>query len=146
MGFFEFVFGTVDILAVVAFVFATLFITSFLKSALRQFPGICFWLDNDFAKVCLSWAVGAVVFIVMHLTLTDFPALMERSALIFRRRSCIGFGRRMTVSRQGTSANTGDLSTGRHAATSATGQSKIHQLDWLHSYPNGCPHFGTTTK
>lgn len=73
MGFFEFVFGKVDILAVVAFVFATLFITSFLKSALRQFPGICFWLDNDFAKVCLSWAVGAIVFIVMHLTLTDFP-------------------------------------------------------------------------
>jgi hypothetical protein len=60
MGFFEFVFGKVDILAVVAFVFATLFITSFLKSMLRSSPAICYWLDNDFAKVCLSWAVAAI--------------------------------------------------------------------------------------
>ena len=73
MGFFEFAFGKVDILAVVAFVFATLFITSGLKSALRKFPGVCFWLDNDFAKVCLSWAVGAGVFMALHVTLTDFP-------------------------------------------------------------------------
>jgi|GEM_PF-3445008 len=73
MGFFELVFGKVDVLAVVAFVFATLFITSGLKSALRRFPGICYWLDNDFAKVCLSWLVGAGVFAVLHLTLTDFP-------------------------------------------------------------------------
>jgi len=73
MGFFEFVFGKVDILAVVAFVFATLFITSFLKSALQRFPRVCYWLDNDFAKVCLSWTVGAGVFVALHLTLTDFP-------------------------------------------------------------------------
>lgn len=73
MGFFELVFGKVDVLAVVAFVFATLFITSGLKSVFRKLPVICYWLDNDFAKVCLSWAVGAGVFSVMHLTLTDFP-------------------------------------------------------------------------
>jgi uncharacterized membrane protein YjjP (DUF1212 family) len=73
MGFFELVFGKVDVLAVVAFVFATLFITSGLKSVFRKLPVICYWLDNDFAKVCLSWAVGAGVFAIMHLALTDFP-------------------------------------------------------------------------
>jgi hypothetical protein len=73
MGFFEFVFGSVNVLAVVAFAVATLFITWVLKGVLRRFPQCGIWLNDDFPKVLLSWAVGAVVFIVMHLTLTDFP-------------------------------------------------------------------------
>jgi hypothetical protein len=73
MGFFTFVFGEVDILAVVAFIFATLFITSGLKALLAKSARWCAVLDNDFAKVCLSWIVGAAVFAAMHLTLHAFP-------------------------------------------------------------------------
>jgi hypothetical protein len=73
MGFFEIVFGKVDVLAVVAFAVATLCITWALKGILRRFPKCGVWLDDDFPKVLLSWAVGAVVFMALHFTLTDFP-------------------------------------------------------------------------
>jgi hypothetical protein len=73
MGFFELVFGQVDVLAVFAFVFATLFITSGLKSALNKHVTLCALLDVDFYKVLLSWAVGALVFVGFHFTLHSFP-------------------------------------------------------------------------
>jgi len=73
MGFFELIFGKVDVLAVVAFVFATLFVTDGLKRAMNRVLWFCRALESDFFKVCLSWLVGAGVFAVLHLTLTDFP-------------------------------------------------------------------------
>lgn len=82
MGFFEFVFGSVDVLAVIAFIFATLFITSGLKALLAKHPKWCAWLDNDFFKVCLSWIVGAGVFFAMHLALHSFP-ITEQTILQF---------------------------------------------------------------
>lgn len=81
MGFFEFVFGAVDILAVIAFVFVTLLLTSGLKALLAK-TKICAVLDNDFAKVCLSWVAGAGVFLAMHLLLHSFP-VTERTILQF---------------------------------------------------------------
>ena len=73
MGFFEFVFGKVDILAVVAFVFSTLCVTWVMKKWLLRKPGVAYWLDDDFPKLMLSIAVGAVVFVAMHFTLPAFP-------------------------------------------------------------------------
>jgi hypothetical protein len=73
MGFFEFVFGKVDVLAVVAFVVATLFVTDGLKRAMSRVMWFCRALESDFFKVCLSWLAGGAVFAVMNLTFPAFP-------------------------------------------------------------------------
>ena len=73
MGFFELVFGKVDVLAVVAFVFATLCVTWLMKKLLLRNPRIAYWLDDDFPKLMLSIAVGAGVFVALHFVLPDFP-------------------------------------------------------------------------
>jgi hypothetical protein len=82
MGFFEMIFGKVDPLAVVAFVVVTLGITYFLKKAIVGRPRLCYYLDDDFPKVVLSWFVGAGVFMAMHFTLHDFP-ITELTVLQF---------------------------------------------------------------
>ncbi len=73
MGFFELVFGTVDVLAVFTFALATLGITYLLKKVIVTRPRLCYYLEDDFPKVILSWLVGAVVFVALHFTLHNFP-------------------------------------------------------------------------
>jgi len=63
MGFFEEIFEKIDILAVVVFVFATLFVTQGLKGLLRKVAWFCAAMENYFFKLCLSWIAGALVFI-----------------------------------------------------------------------------------
>ena len=69
----DFIFGKIDILAVLVFIFATLFVTEFLKSIFKKHQRLCDILDIGFYKLCLSWLVGGIVFYVLHLTLKTFP-------------------------------------------------------------------------
>jgi hypothetical protein len=69
----DFIFGKIDILAVLVFIFATLFVTEGLKNILRKYPRVCALLDVGFYKLCLSWLVGAVVFFALAKTLHTFP-------------------------------------------------------------------------
>jgi hypothetical protein len=63
MGFFEAIFDKVDIIAVLVFVFVTLFVTEGLKGLLRKVVWFCAAMENYFFKLCLSWIAGALVFI-----------------------------------------------------------------------------------
>jgi len=69
----EFIFQHIDVLAVFVFIFATLAVTEGLKFVLAKSVKFCAMMDIGFFKICLSWAVGAVVFLILHLTLKTFP-------------------------------------------------------------------------
>ena len=77
MGFFSFVFGEIDVPAVIGFMVATLAVTSGLKFWLRRSARFCEALEVDFNKVILSWIVGAIVFVAMHFALPAFPVTQE---------------------------------------------------------------------
>lgn len=78
----EFIFHDIDILAVLVFIFATLFVTEFLKSVLCRFTKFCALLEIGFYKLCISWIVGAIMFYLLHLTLKTFP-VNEKNILQF---------------------------------------------------------------
>jgi hypothetical protein len=65
MGIIEAIFNKVDVLAVVTFMLATLLVTSGLKGIMGRVVWFCRALENDFFKVCLSWAVGAIVYLLI---------------------------------------------------------------------------------
>jgi hypothetical protein len=78
----EFIFKHIDPLAVLVFIFCTLAVTEGLKFALSKHVRLCAILDVGFYKICLSWAVGAVMFFALHFTLHKFP-VTEASILQF---------------------------------------------------------------
>jgi hypothetical protein len=78
----EFIFRNIDVLAVFAFIFATLAVTQGMKYVLVKSVRFCAMMDIGFFVILLSWAVGAIVFIIMHLTLHSFP-VTEATVLQF---------------------------------------------------------------
>jgi len=78
----EFIFSKMDPLAIFVFIFATLAVTQGLKYVLSKSLKFCALMDIGFFVILLSWAVGAVVFIALHLTLHSFP-ITEGSVLQF---------------------------------------------------------------
>lgn len=69
----EFIFKHIDPLAVLVFIFATLAVTEGLKYILAKSLRFCAMMEIGFFKICLSWIVGAMVFVILHLTLKTFP-------------------------------------------------------------------------
>jgi hypothetical protein len=65
MGIIEAIFNKVDILAVIVFMLATLFVTSGLKGLLSRVVWFCRAMENDFFKLAISWIVGAAVFVLI---------------------------------------------------------------------------------
>lgn len=65
MGIIQAIFDKVDILAVIVFMVSTLLVTSGLKGLLGRVVWFCRAMENDFFKLCLSWIVGAVMFLLV---------------------------------------------------------------------------------
>lgn len=78
----EFIFGKIDVLAVLVFIFATLAVTELLKKVFGKIIWFCKLLEIGFFKLCLSWIVGAFAFVVLHLTFHSFP-VTEATVLQF---------------------------------------------------------------